>query len=370
MRIANAAAGVSMVLLAGLLTNARVGVDSAVAAELRRAPKIRTRVPNVRIAPLTQLRDDPEATRILVGMLARLRSKVKKEVERHGEPSRYTHKEWPLGVSNEDMVELAEFARTHHRSRAALLAKFMIGHCRCLNRGFPLSYNWVACRECFEDIVKNYPDTREALLSRLELVHLDFRERLTKTSVLAWRDALQAALPALQRIDEDNDPLVVALRLTVVDDGTPNTFVARTKVEIAYIEGTYAGRIRVAIDLLSEVTREYRGTEYGDFAELGISNLKDLQESKKRQLREGHSVAKDPAMEGAPSRREPPEGRNGGGRSRHSQAATSAATHEKGAGAGAEAGRWWVLPAAAGILVALALGFLLLLLCRWVRRVP
>ena len=72
-------------------------------------------IEDVQIAPVEQLREDPEATRVLLKVFSRLRAKKRAERSKHRRPPE--EEEWPYAIDKKEFVD----AFTSNDSMAAFV---------------------------------------------------------------------------------------------------------------------------------------------------------------------------------------------------------------------------------------------------------
>ena len=310
----------ALLLLCGLAVAVSGGRPPTASGQDGAPPEQPGAIEDVRIGGLEQLRDAPKASQELLHMLRRLREKMDREEAKQGPlyfPRYYEH-EWALGITNADVLPIAEFARRHRRTRAALLGKFAIGMLRYANTGSQVVDNSRRSRRCFEEITRQYSGTREARIARLLLVLVEWRwvcdmrgrtdhqDRLRRLS--ASRAALIEALPALEEIDRDDGPLAQGLRI-VVAGGEGLSIAARFRTCLGYFltqmhfESTQTGELserggcaylESAREAFARVAREHGTDKWGRAAQSLFRDVEEDLEYMRARVRRGARPSRGP----------------------------------------------------------------------------
>jgi len=225
--------------------------------------------PKLWVAPLPQLRNDPEAERALAKSLsAYLSSQEKTQKEALAQPSMTESQELNrrLGAATQALLEqLAGFVTQHSQAREALLAKFIIGYLK-LQRG------GAGADQILQDIARGYPGTLEEALSKRELASLGVRaqERALERQpdhegqmelrrlLQADRDAVKMALPHAGAFDARRAELVVAVRKMILGS-SEGSLELSLRIEMAAICERLGERAE-ARKLLNDVISRYPGS--------------------------------------------------------------------------------------------------------------
>jgi len=243
-------------------------------------------VADVKIGRLEELVDNPQADRELADLLL-----VTYNERRRAEGIRNPPEQ--LAVTARITKALAGFSERHPKTKAALLAKYLIGE--IVSQGL-FGHSRDLCRACFQDLVVNYPKTKEATLAQLTLMRLSveamevelggrngedgtLREKL-RQSGLRLREALKVALPVAEQVDRDPSPLMVAFRRAALLTPAPQ-FVAGFKLDIA-VFSERLGERDVARKLYEEITHDYPRTAYAQSAKNRLQSMKIEDELEKQ----------------------------------------------------------------------------------------
>lgn len=214
-------------------------------------------VPNVAVAPLSSLRNDPQAEKGLGCIL------------RHHPGTDMTDVElWQaISAMREELDDLRLFAEKHEGTKAALAARFLGLAAIMFNPSNDLYVE--VCRGGFEEIVKANPATPEAAVARALLKALavwEGEDERTRARRMRQRiEAFEAALPAAREIDERSRPLSPELRGKILGPGPD-----RLHVRLLFSNATayeYLGEYDNAGKVYDQIIQEYPTTPWAQFAE-------------------------------------------------------------------------------------------------------
>ncbi len=271
---------ISVVTLVAALGSIAVQGAKSAARRPERKPK---RIRNVSIAPSSKLKHDQKANKLLV---AKRLHHLQKRQDCRREMNRGKEVDLDL-IKEQELLDLHDFAKQHRDTRAALLAKFMIG-VTLMTRG---GEEALESRQCLEEVARNYPGTREAKFAEnffirlLNLVEEELDPNVPTVEeaepnvvdlFMQMKQGIQDLLPTAREIDNDANDLSVAFGMRFF--GRPGEKIEpMLRISLAHLT-VEMGEKKEAIEMLRSIKRDFPNSRWSRDADDDLLMIKWLEE--------------------------------------------------------------------------------------------